>query len=103
MTRLRDLDHCHFFMERLKRLHGAPVFGGLWTESHSLKLRKSVPDSSGVNCDTMKMLWTICVIFIGCFVDICYTKGIDLGFCDDTEFICACGQSNSRVTLKIKR
>ncbi|GFY77304.1 limulus clotting factor C [Trichonephila inaurata madagascariensis] len=51
----------------------------------------------------MKMLWTISVIFIGCFVDICYTKGIDLGFCDDTEFICACGQSNSRVTLKIKR
>ncbi|GFQ65023.1 limulus clotting factor C [Trichonephila clavata] len=51
----------------------------------------------------MKMLWTICVIFIGCFIDISYTKGVDFGLCDDTEFICACGQSNSRVTLKIKR
>ncbi|GFT38821.1 limulus clotting factor C [Nephila pilipes] len=49
------------------------------------------------------MLWTVCVIFIGCFVDICYAKGVNLGLCDDTEFSCTCGESDFRVQLKVKR
>ncbi|GIX72719.1 hypothetical protein CEXT_618241 [Caerostris extrusa] len=50
----------------------------------------------------MKMLWAFCVIFLGCFFDICYARGVNLGLCDDTFFNCVCGKSDFRVRTKVK-
>ncbi|GIY09525.1 clotting factor C [Caerostris darwini] len=51
----------------------------------------------------MKMLWAFCVIFLGCFFDICYARGVNLGLCDDTFFNCVCGKSDFRVRTKVKQ
>ncbi|GBO08993.1 Limulus clotting factor C [Araneus ventricosus] len=49
------------------------------------------------------MTFFLAVTLFGCFVDICYTRGVNLGLCDDTYFNCICGQTDFRVRLKVKQ